>query len=167
MDSIKTLTGVYRAIVKDNKDPLKQERVRVEIQTIPGQISDWVWPMQPAGVHTPAPAVGQGVWIEFLASDPEYPVYFGEFGKHQDKSKKILLNPLQNSVSITGLTPYLIVVNQPDGTQEVDLIASLLAVAAKLKNHESRLASVESQLATLHTTLATRTSPSHTHGSNG
>jgi len=143
MDAIKTLSGVYRAIVKDNKDPLKQERVKVEVQTIPGQITDWVWPMSPSGVHTVAPAIGQGVWVQFLAADPEYPVYFGEFGKHQDKSKKVLIQPLQNSVSLTGLSPYLVTVAQPDGTQEVDLMATLLAMAKKLQNHETRIHTLE------------------------
>jgi hypothetical protein len=116
--------------------------------------------MEPAGIHTPAPIVGQGVWVLFLASDPEYPVYFGEFGKHLERSKKVLIQPLQNSVSLTGLTTYLKVVQKSDGTQELDLVGSLLAMA-------TRLQSVEAQLATLHSTLATRTSTSHTHGSNG
>jgi len=174
-DSVKTLNGVYKATVLDNKDPKKQNRVKVTLQffnTPKGSTqkplsTDWILPITPVGLDLPAPAIGQGVWVMFQAGDPSYPLWIGEFGKHQDKSKKMLIKPLLNSVSLTGLTPYLIIVTQADGTQEVDLVATLLAMAAKLKDHETRIASIESQLTTLHTTLASRTSPSHTHGSNG
>lgn len=174
-DLIKTLNGVYRATVFDNKDPKNQNRIKVVLQffntpnnaTQKPLSTDWIDCLTPANITTPAPAVGQGVWIMFQAGDPSHPVWVGEFGKHQDKSKKISIKPLLNSVSLTGITTYLIVATQPDGTQEVDLVASLVAMASKLKDHETRIASIESQLTTLHTTLATRTSPSHTHGSNG
>jgi len=174
-DTIKTLNGVYRATVSDNKDPKKQNRIKVVLQffNTPTSLAqkasstDWIDHITPAGLSLPAPAIGQGVWVMFRAGDPSFPVWVGEFGKHQEASKKVAIKPLQNSVSLTGLTPYLIITTQPDGTQEVDLVATLLAVAAKLKNHETRIASLETQLTTLHTTLATRTSPSHTHGSNG
>ena len=174
-DTVKTLNGVYKATILDNKDPQKQNRVKVTLQffntpkgaTQKPLSTDWIKPMMSAGITTPAPAIGQGVWVLFQAGDPSHPLWFGEFGKHQEKSKKVNIKPLLNSVSLTGLTPYLIIVTQADGTQEVDLVATLLAVAAKLKDHETRITSLESQMATLHSTLATRTSPSHTHGSNG
>ena len=167
MQQIKHLFGVYRAVVADDNDPLKQNRVKLYIQTNPTEKTDWVWSLDSASMHTKAPSIGQGVWVMFEGGDPSFPVWLGEFGKHQAKSKKMYIKPLDNTTSLTGLTPYLIVNNQPDGTAEVDLVASLLAMAAKLKDHETRVASMESQLATIHATLATRTSPSHTHGSNG
>lgn len=167
MYSIKTLTGVYRGVIADNSDPLKQNRVKLFIQTNPSEKTDWVWPMDTASTHSQSPGIGQGVWVMFEGGDPSFPVWFGEFGKHQGTSKKMYIKPLDNSTSLTGLTPYLIINSQPDGTKEVDLVATLLAMAASLKDHETRIASIESQLTTLHSTLGTRTAPSHTHGSNG
>lgn len=143
MQNIKTLHGFYRAVVFDNRDPLNQSRIKVKVQTSPGEITDWVWPMQPSNIATPAPSIGQGVWVSFIGGDPEYPIWFGEFGTHQDKSKKVLIKPLSDSVSLTGLTSYLVLATQPDGTQEVDLVASLVAMASKLKDHETRIHTLE------------------------
>jgi hypothetical protein len=150
-DSIKTLNGIYKATVTDNKDPKKQNRLKVSLQFFNTPIgstkkplsTDWISPVTPSGLDLPGPSIGQGVWVMFQAGDPSFPVWIGEFGKHQEQSKKVLIKPLQNSVSLTGLTPYLIISNQSDGTQEVDLVATLLAMAAKLKDHETRIHTLE------------------------
>ena len=161
MDPITRYYGVYRGVVKGNKDPQNQRRLQVSVtQTTGSEVTDWAWPVEPSSIHTAMPVIGQGVWVQYIGVDPDYPVWIGAFGKNQGKNKQLLLKPLDNSTSLTGLTPYLIVVKQPDGTQEVDLVASLLAMANKLK-------SIESQLATLHSNLSTRTAPMHTHGING
>lgn len=139
MYEIKTLTGIYRATIADNRDPLKKGRVKLFFQHNLTDQTDWVWPMESASIHTKAPSIGQGVWVFYEGGDPAFPVWFGEFGTHQEKSKKLYVKPLDNSVSLTGLTPYLIINTQPDGTQELDLVASLLAMAAKLKDHEDRI----------------------------
>jgi len=160
-------SGVYRATVKNNLDPKKQRRLQVEIATAIGHTTDWVWPMEPANISTEVPNIGQGVWVHFQAGDHEYPIWFGAFGKHQGKSKKMFIKPLADSVSLTGLTPYLKTNKNNDGTTELDLTDTLMLMANKLKTYETRIASLESQLTTIHNTLATRTSPNHTHGSNG
>jgi hypothetical protein len=168
MDPIKRYYGVYRGVVKDNKDPNKQRRLKVSItQTTGNEITDWVWPMDSSSIHTDVPVVGQGIWITYIGGDPEYPIWLGTFGKNQGKNKQIFIKPLADSVSLTGLTPYLKTVKQTDGTTEVDLTDTLMLITNKLKAYETRIASLESQLVTLHNTLATRTSPTHTHGSNG
>lgn len=168
MGEIKRHHGFFRGVVQDNRDPLNQRRIRVSIPQVTGdEVTDWVWPVEPYGVHTSAPVVGQGVWVSYLNSDHEHPIWHGAFGKHYEQSKPLLLKPLLHSVSLTNLTNYLIITVEPDGTQTVDVTATLLAMAQKLHDHETRISSMESQLTTLHATLATRTSPSHTHGSNG
>jgi hypothetical protein len=134
MDQIKRLHGVYRGIVKANNDPQKQRRLKVTVQTTGTEVTDWAWPMEAAGVSNAVPSVGQGVWIQYIGGDPEYPIWCGEFGKHQGKNKKLYIKPLDNSTSLTGLTPYLKITKLPDGTQELDLIATLVAMATKLKN---------------------------------
>jgi hypothetical protein len=168
MVDIKSFYGVYRGTVKDTKDPQKQRRLKISVPQITGdQTTDWAWPIEPSYVSTDLPVVGQGVWVFFIGGDPNYPTWAGGFGKNQGKNKKIFVKPLADSVSLTGLTPYLKTTKLSDGTTEVDLTDTLMLVANKLKSYETRIASLESQLVTLHNTLATRTSPSHTHGSNG
>jgi hypothetical protein len=65
------------------------------------------------------------------------------------------------------LANYIKTKKQADGTTEVDLTQTLLAMANKLKDHETRITALEANLTALHSTLATRTSPSHTHTSAG
>jgi len=160
--------GFYRGVVKDNKDPQKHRRLKVSIPQITGnETTDWAWPMEPSGVSTDLPVIGQGVWVTFLGGDLGYPVWNGSFGKNQGKNKKMFVKPLADSVSLTGLTPYLKTTKLNDGTTEVDLTDTLMLMANKLKAYETRIASLESQLTTVKSTLGTRTAPSHTHGSNG
>lgn len=160
--------GIYRGVVKDVRDPKKSRRVKLQVPQVTGSaVTDWAWPLEPANVSTEPPAVGQGVWVFFIGSDPDYPVWTSEFGKHQAASKKVYINSLLNTVSLTGLSTYLILKSQPDGTKEVDLIATLVAMANKIKDHETRITALESNLTALHNTLGTKTSPSHTHTSAG
>ena len=165
-DTSKKLVGVFRGVVAKNNDPNKQGRIQVLLPHHK-EPTEWAWPMTPAGQGVHVPEIGQGVWVKFEKADPEFPLWFGEFGKSKVKGKKILIKPLLDSVSLTDISSYVVTVTKTDGTKEVDLTASLVSMANKLKNHETRIASLESQLTTLHTTLASRTSPSHTHGSNG
>ena len=162
-----TFTGVYRATVTNNRDPKKQRRLQVELTTSVGHFTDWVWPIEPANISTEVPDIGQGVWIHFQAGDHEYPTWSGAFGKHKGKSKRLYVKALPNSVSISALTAYVKTIKQADGTTEIDLMSTLVAMANVLKTHETRITSLESQLTTVKNTLGTRTAPSHTHGSNG
>ena len=162
-----TFSGVYRATVVKNKDPKKQRRLQVQIATSVGHTTEWVWPMEPANISTEVPEVGQGVWVHFQHGDHEYPVWFGAFGKHKGKSKRLYVKPLADSVSISGLTAYIKTVKQADGTTEIDLMSTLVAMANVLKNHETRITALETSLNSLKSTLGTRTSTSHTHSSSG
>ena len=159
--------GVYRATVVNNKDPKKQRRLQVELTTSVGHFTDWVWPIEPANISTEVPDIGQGVWVHFQAGDHEYPTWSGSFGKHKGKSKRLYVKALPDSTSISALTAYVKTVKQADGTTEIDLMSTLVAMANVLKTHETRITSLESQLTTVKNTLGTRTAPSHTHGSNG
>ena len=168
MDTVKRYDGIFRAIVKDNKDPKNLRRVKVSVPQITGEeVSEWIWPIEDTSIDVQIPVIGQGVWVQFQAGDHEYPVWFGSFGKHQGQSKKIHVKPLLNSIDISTLTSYVKTISQTDGTTEVDLTATIIAMANSLKDHETRISSLESQVATLKSTLATRSAPEHTHGSNG
>jgi len=145
-DDLQSL-GFFRAVVQNNRDPLNQRRLQVLVPQSTGpEITDWVWPVEPHGIHTAPPKVGQGVWVSYISGDSEYPVWIGSFGKHQEASKPYLISPLMNSVSLAGLTPYLIVESEPDGTQVVHLTKTLLAMAKTLQNHEQRIQSLEAQM---------------------
>lgn len=169
MDPVKRHYGIYRGIVKDNKDPQKQRRIKISVpQTTGIETTEWAWPVEPASIHTDLPVVGQGVWVSYIGGDPDYPIWLGVFGKNQGPNKQVFVKPLANSVSLSGLTSTYVKTNtMSDGTTELDLMDTIIILANKLKNHETRIASLESQLTTLHSTLSTRTAPMHTHGSNG
>lgn len=166
-DGIKRLYGLYRAVVIDNADPLKQRRLKLSIQTAPDSVTSWVFPFDNNNITAEVPEIGQGVWVNYINGDPEYPVWFGHFGKNKGKNKRIYVKPLSDSTSLSGITNYIILKTQDDGTKEVDLVQTLLAMANKLKDHETRITTLESTVSTLRTTLATRTSTTHTHTNNG
>jgi hypothetical protein len=139
-------SGVYRATVVNNRDPKKQRRLQVELTTSVGHFTDWVWPIEPANISTEVPEIGQGVWVHFQAGDHEYPTWSGSFGKHKGESKRLYIKALPNSVNIYTLTDYVKTVNQVDGTTEIDLMSTLIAMANELKDHETRIVSLESQI---------------------
>lgn len=130
---IKRLFGTYRAVVVANNDPLELRRLKLSIQTAPGQTTDWIYPSEPAGIKSKPPSIGQGVWVQFLGGDPEYPVWCGIFGKNLFDGSGLLVNGLPSTTSLTGITDSIIIKHNQDGTSDVDLIASLLALAHKLQ----------------------------------
>lgn len=176
-DPVKRLHGIYRGVVAVNVDPTGQRRVQVKVQTTGNEITDWVSPVEPASISTEVPVIGQGVWVSYVGGDPEYPVWHGAFGKNQGKNKKLLLKSLANSVSLSGLTAHIIVVNQPDGTSEVDVTATLVAFANKIKvlegkvtvlegkvtTLEGKVTTLEGKVTTLEAQMLTKASTSHTH----
>jgi hypothetical protein len=144
MDSINRYYGVYRGVVKDNSDPQKQRRLKLSIpQTTGGETTEWAWPMEPSSISTDVPGIGQGVWVTFIGGDPDYPVWNGSFGKNQGKNKKMFIKPLADSVSLTGLTAHLIILKKSDGTSELDLTATLVALANKIKTLEGKVTALE------------------------
>src|SRR4051812_18838318 len=74
--------GKYRGTVRDNTDPRKQGRIKVQVPEILGEVdSGWALPCVPyAGDKTGAyhvPPVGAGVWVEFEAGDVSRPIWTG------------------------------------------------------------------------------------------
>lgn len=79
MDLIPRYEGVYRAVVKNNKDPQNLRRIKVVVPQITGdQVTDWLWPV--ISTERP-PAVGTGTWVMYIGGNPDYPVWIGEFGQ--------------------------------------------------------------------------------------
>ena len=73
--------GKYRGTVKDNKDPTQRGRLEVLVPAVMDQEPVWAMPCVPyagdnMGFHA-IPEPGAGVWIEFEAGDPSYPIWVG------------------------------------------------------------------------------------------
>jgi len=75
--------GKYRGIVVDNADPTSRGRIKVRIPAVLGDLEVWSMPCVPyAGASVgfySLPAANTGVWIEFEAGDPSFPVWTGCF----------------------------------------------------------------------------------------
>lgn len=69
---------IYRAIVRNTKDPAKKGRIKVVIPSQSGKaLSDWIWPVVTSGyIVTPKP--GEQVWVLFENGDNEVPVWLGK-----------------------------------------------------------------------------------------
>jgi uncharacterized protein involved in type VI secretion and phage assembly len=75
--------GKYRGIVKDNKDPTSRGRLKVQVKPVLDDLQVWAMPCVPyagdgVGFYS-LPPVESGVWVEFEAGDPNYPVWTGCF----------------------------------------------------------------------------------------
>lgn len=119
--------GTYRGIVVNNKDPEGHRRIRVKVpQLSDGHVLNWAWPRFVSGQRVAVPAVGEGVWIDFEAGDPNYPIWTGTFGKNQASTKQIAIDPLPNSVVTTDINDLLTIKSQSDGTKEIDLTTTVV-----------------------------------------
>jgi Type VI secretion system/phage-baseplate injector OB domain len=75
--------GKYRGLVKDNQDPTGCGRLAVIVPAVMGDEEIWAWPCVPyAGNNMGLYAIPEpetGVWVEFEAGDPSYPIWVGCF----------------------------------------------------------------------------------------
>lgn len=75
--------GKYRGTVTDNADPAGRARLKVRVPAVLGDLEVWAMPCVPYagdGVGLVLlPEAGTGVWVEFEAGDPSYPVWTGFF----------------------------------------------------------------------------------------
>ena len=75
--------GKYRGTVSDNADPTNRGRLKVKVPSVLGTVEAWAMPCVPyAGASVgfySLPEPGTGVWVEFEAGDPSYPIWSGCF----------------------------------------------------------------------------------------
>lgn len=73
--------GKYRGTVTDNADPTTRGRVKVRVPAVLGDLEVWAMPCVPyAGDKVGfffLPENATGVWVEFEAGDPSYPIWTG------------------------------------------------------------------------------------------
>jgi uncharacterized protein involved in type VI secretion and phage assembly len=75
--------GKYRGTVSDNSDPSNRGRLKVRVPSVLGDVESWAMPCVPyagdgVGFYS-LPETGTGIWVEFEAGDPSYPVWVGCF----------------------------------------------------------------------------------------
>jgi uncharacterized protein involved in type VI secretion and phage assembly len=75
--------GKYRGVVTDNADPTSRGRLKVRVPAVLGELETWAMPCVPyagsgVGFYS-LPEAGTGVWVEFEAGDPSYPIWTGFF----------------------------------------------------------------------------------------
>jgi uncharacterized protein involved in type VI secretion and phage assembly len=75
--------GKHRGTVVDNADPTSRGRLKVRVPAVLGTLELWAMPCVPYagdGVGLLAlPEAGTGVWVEFEAGDPSFPIWTGFF----------------------------------------------------------------------------------------
>jgi uncharacterized protein involved in type VI secretion and phage assembly len=75
--------GKYRSLVTDNNDPTNRGRIKVKVPAVLGDLESWAMPCFPyagkgSGFYA-IPEKNDGVWIEFEAGDPSFPIWTGSF----------------------------------------------------------------------------------------
>jgi len=75
--------GKYRGLVTDNADQAARGRLKVRVPAVLGALEVWAMPCVPyagkgVGFYS-LPEAGTGVWVEFEAGDPSYPIWAGCF----------------------------------------------------------------------------------------
>jgi len=75
--------GKYRGTVIDNADATSRGRLKVRVPAVLGNLEVWAMPCVPyAGTQVgfySLPNADTGVWVEFEAGDPSYPIWTGCF----------------------------------------------------------------------------------------
>lgn len=100
--------GKYRAIAKDNNDPERLGRLRLEIPAVLGtgesNWSDWAAPCFPYGGNQDTgmflvPDEGASIWAEFEGGNVQYPIWTGVWlagsnpGEQPHESKRLCSDP--------------------------------------------------------------------------
>jgi uncharacterized protein involved in type VI secretion and phage assembly len=73
--------GKYRGLVTNNRDQNQQGRLEVQVPQVLGETRVWALPAVPyagkdVGFYA-IPDAGTGVWVEFEAGDPSFPIWTG------------------------------------------------------------------------------------------
>src|SRR5262245_49852566 len=75
--------GKYRGTVSDNSDPTNRGRLKVRVPAVLGSVESWAMPCVayagPGVGFYSLPEPGTGVWVEFEAGDPSFPIGSGCF----------------------------------------------------------------------------------------
>lgn len=136
-------SGIYRGVVVAVNDPEDKGRVKLRVPQLLGKTAtDWAWPKDVASVRLGPPKVGQGVWVMFEGGDLAFPVWVGTFGKLPTGQVVPSLSPLAEGTSLSTAAPY-IVTKTVNGVTEVDLLATVISLANKVAELNTRVTALE------------------------
>ena len=94
-ESMPLFHGKYRGRVVDNVDPTQLGRIKVLVPAVDGAATNWALPCMPyADPQTGflfVPLIGALVWIEFEASDPNYPIWSGCFWERVEDMPTVVM----------------------------------------------------------------------------
>jgi uncharacterized protein involved in type VI secretion and phage assembly len=132
--------GKYRGTVVDNQDATSKGRLKVRVPSVLAALEVWAMPCVPyagAGVgFVSLPPVGAGVWVEFEAGDPSFPVWVGcfwadgEAPEHAQPSIKVWRTD-KHTVRLDDDTPELKIAT--DEGAQITMAADLVAEAGNGK----------------------------------
>jgi hypothetical protein len=78
MSEDKRFYGIYHGIIMDTADPQNKGRIKVQVPQVTGiAVTDWTDVCSSGGGLMSASAVGDTVWIQYIAGDPNFPVWMG------------------------------------------------------------------------------------------
>ena len=133
--------GLYRGVVASTADPLNKGRLKLTVPQVLGtETTGWAWSRDNSSSRHQVPVVGQGVWVMFEGGDPSHPIWVGTFGKIMGNGSHVLIKPA------TSFPSPLVKASTSDGSTQLDLVASLEALAAAITALTTRVATLESQM---------------------
>ncbi|MEM9088867.1 MAG: phage baseplate assembly protein V [Cyanobacteria bacterium P01_F01_bin.53] len=123
--------GKYRGVVKENFDPSGRGRLQVLVPTVMDQEPIWAMPCVPyagsnMGLYA-MPEPGTGVWVEFEAGDPSYPIWVGCFWADGEVPK--------NNRSIPATPPVKIIRTKQGLMVSLDDQQQAIAISDKSGNN--------------------------------
>lgn len=121
--------GKYRGLVKSNQDPTCRGRLKVIVPAVMGEAEVWALPCVPyAGQNVGLymmPEPGTGVWVEFEAGNPSYPIWSGCFWGEGQAPK--------NEHDVEAEPPIKIIRSQKDLLITLDDQKQEITIKGKLK----------------------------------
>lgn len=116
--------GKYRGVVKENLDPTGRGRLQVLVPAVMDQEPIWAMPCVPyagdnMGLHM-IPEKDTGVWVEFEAGNPSYPIWVGCFWGDGEVPKNNRSVPATPAVKIIR-TEQGLMLTLDDQQQIIDL----------------------------------------------
>lgn len=116
--------GKYRGVVINNADPTSKGRVMVSVPAVLGELQAWAMPCVPytgtgAG-HYMIPEIGAGVWVEFEAGDPSFPIWTGGFWADNEPPRNEQNAPPVPQMKIVR-TQMGLIISMDDNTQTIAL----------------------------------------------
>lgn len=134
--------GLYRGTVYSNKDPLGKGRLRLKVpQILANEVTAWAWPLDTPGINTPAPEVGQGVWVMFEGGDTTFPIWVGSFGKETSSDYNLKVERLVPDSYPTTIDELIALESSDNVETQWNVTETILRIAERLIELEEEVSS--------------------------